>query len=34
MPLASEFALKVTHPFEKLRLRQISGYNVSASRKK
>ena len=27
-PICLKFALKVTHPFEKCRLRQISAYNV------
>jgi len=29
VPFHLKFALEVTHPFEKLRLRVISGYNVS-----
>ena len=31
-PFRLKFALKVTHPFEKRRLRQISAYNVSTVR--
>ena len=31
-PFRLKFALKVTHPFEKRRLRQISAYNVSSVR--
>ena len=31
-PFRLKFALKVTHPFEKRRLRQISAYSVSAVR--
>ena len=31
-PVRPKFALKVTHPFEKRRLRQISAYNVSTVR--
>jgi len=31
-PLSLKFALKVTHPFEKRRLRQISFYYISAVR--
>jgi len=31
-PVCLKFPLKVTHPFEKRRLRQISAYNVSTVR--
>jgi len=31
-PLCLKFALNLTHPFEKPRLRQVSAYNVSTVR--
>ena len=32
VPFRLKFALKVTHPFEKRQIRQISAYNVSTIR--